>query len=548
VTLSRRRFLGGMAPVTLAPFIPGCASDDETRLMAASSGEPEPIIEGAEPWPDPAAPASPFQHGVASGDPLADAVVLWTRITPPAGTASSVDYEWRMSLDPRLRRVVKEGSGTTDASVDYTAHVDVRGLRSGATYYYQFRAIGQASVRGRTKTLPAGAVERMRFAIASCSNYPTGYFNVYGALAQTDLDLVVHLGDYIYESDDLVFGDSTLLGRPSQPSRESISLEDYRARHAQYKTDPELQELHRQHPWVTVWDDHEVADGAFEVGAENHQPASEGEFALRKQSAVRAYREWMPMRPAADAGRVYRSFQCGDLLDLVMLDTRHRGRQVQADQCDGEELGAVDRQLLGREQESWLTEELVASRARGTRWRFIGQQVLFAPLLRSMRGCVWSPDNWDGYSASRERLLDVLDQERIDNVVVLTGDAHAAWAIDVARDPFDLGAYDPESGRGSQLVELVTPAVSSPARGAPVSQVLETHPHVKFTNQSQHGYVLIDVTHERAQAEWYFVSTVTERVVATELGAVFLTRASEPHLVAGDEPSLWRADAPSLAP
>lgn len=279
MTLSRRRFLSGMAPVTLAPFIPGCGGDDETRLTDPPSRELEPIIEGVEPWPEPAGETSPFQHGVASGDPLADGVVLWTRITPPADSTPSIGFEWRMSLDPLLTQVVKEGAGTTDAEADYTAHVDVRGLRSGVTYYYQFRAMGGASVRGRTRTLPDRAVERMRFAIASCANYPAGYFNVYAALARTDLDLVVHLGDYIYEYDNVTFGDGRLLDRVPQPSREVVSLSDYRRRHAQYKTDRDLQELHRQHPWVTVWDDHEIADGSYDAGASNHQPGSEGEFA-----------------------------------------------------------------------------------------------------------------------------------------------------------------------------------------------------------------------------------------------------------------------------
>lgn len=549
MTLTRRRFLGRLAPATLWPFLSGCGAGDATRIRRESSGverELEPILT-TRPWADPAPNGSVFRHGVASGDPLADAVVLWTRITPAAGATFAIDLEWRIALDPGLARVVQEGVVTTDASVDYTAHVDVRGLRSGATYYYQFRALGHSSVRGRTKTLPVGAVEHMRFAIASCANYPAGYFNVYAALARADLDLIVHLGDYLYEYANATFGDGARLGRLPDPAREIISLADYRTRHAQYKLDPDLQESHRQHPWITVWDDHELADGSFDEGAQNHQAASEGEFRLRKQNAVRAYREWMPIRPAAEAAQVYRSFGCGDLLDLVMLDTRHSGRQAQAEQCDSSELAAAERQLLGPAQEAWLTGELVASRARGARWRFIGQQVIFAPLLRSMSGCVWSTDNWDGYSASRDRLLQVLRAEAIDNVVVLTGDAHAAWAIDVASDPFDPAVYDPASGRGSELVEIVTPAVSSPGRGVPEAGILRTHPHVKFADQTRQGYVVLDVTHERTQAEWYFVRSVQERGAEQDLGAVFSTRAGEPHLVAAEQPSPARPDAPSMA-
>ena len=544
MTLSRRRFLGRLAPAGLVPFsfgiqLPGCdAQRDETRL----AGDRPPV----SPWP-PAQPSSPFQHGVASGDPLADRVILWTRVTPVELAPTLVEVQWRVATDVDLLDVVSEGLELTDETSDYTVHVDVGGLSAGTTYYYQFRALGLTSVRGRTKTLPGAVSERMRFGVVSCANYPAGFFNVYGLLAQADVDLVLHLGDYLYEYENLRFGDGSAIGRLPEPPKEAVSLDDYRRRHAQYKSDPDLRELHRQHPFIAIWDDHEVANDAFQSGAQNHQPASEGDFATRQQSAFQAYREWMPIRVAAPEAHIFRSFACGDLLDLVMLDTRHTGRDPQVERCDVDGLADPSRQLLGVEQEAWLGDQLTESQARGARWRLIGQQVMFAPLLRSASGCVQDPDQWDGYAASRARVLGLLREREIDNVVLLTGDVHSAWALDVAEDPFDPARYDPSTGAGSELVEFVTPAVSSPAAGQPAQRILDLHPHVKFTDQTRQGYVLLDVTRERVLGEWYFVPTVREPSAEVVLGAAFQTLAGEPHLVAVAAPSSGRASIPRPA-
>ncbi|HTV22678.1 MAG TPA: alkaline phosphatase D family protein [Polyangiaceae bacterium] len=548
MTLTRRRFLGGLGPATLAPLWSGCGADaDRTQVTPPPGWQ---ASDGVPAWPAPAAAEAPFLHGVASGDPLEDAVILWTRVTPPEADTGeeleAIDVEWRIALDSEQHQLVQQGSARAQASDDFTLHVDVSGLSPGTTYYYQFRALGQPSRRGRTKTLPAGDVERVRLAITSCANYPSGFFHAYAQLARTDLDLVLHLGDYLYEYGNGTLGDGTPIGRMPDPPGEIVTLDDYRRRHAQYKTDPDLQELHRQQPWLVIWDDHEIADNAYRDGALNHQAPGEGVYLERRESALRAYREWMPLRAAADPDQIYRSFACGTLLDLLLLDTRIIGRDQQANDCDVERLNASGRQLLGSAQEAWLTSSLEASQARGTRWRFIGQQVIFAPLARSMRGCVSSSDEWDGYAASRERVFDALERGGIDNVVVLTGDAHSAWGIDVPRDPFDPAAYDPVSGRGSQLVELVTPAVSSPPAAAAASTILRTHPHVKFVNQTQQGYVVIDVTREVTRAEWYFLSTVRERSFAVEFGAAYEIRAGEPHLVpAGDPLAPREAPAPA---
>jgi alkaline phosphatase D len=547
--VTRRRFLGGLAPATLAPLWSGCGSSaDQTQVTPAAGWQLGAGGDELPAWAAPTAATVPFLHGVASGDPLGDAVILWTRVTPPSDAPAAIDVEWRVARDRELTDVVAHGSALALGEDDYTLHVDVGGLSPGATYYYQFRALGEPSLRGRTKTLPAGEVARVRLAITSCANYPSGFFNAYAQLARADLDLVLHLGDYLYEYGNGTLGDGRPLGRVPDPPNEIVSLDDYRRRHAQYKTDPDLQELHRQHPWAVIWDDHEIADNAYRDGAFNHQASREGDFAARRASALRAYFEWMPLRRPPEPEQIYRSFSCGSLLDLLLLDTRIIGRDQQVNDCDVERLGASGRQLLGAAQEAWLADALAASQARGARWRFIGQQVIFAPLARSMRGCVSSADEWDGYGASRERMFDVLEREGIDNVVMLTGDAHSAWAIDVPRDPFDPTLYDPASGRGSRLVELVAPPVSSPPAGAPAETILRTHPHVKFANQTRQGYVVVDVTPQRARAEWYFLGTVRERSLDVELGAAYQVGAGEAHLVPSDEPPAPRADIPAPAP
>jgi alkaline phosphatase D len=470
---------------------------------------------------------------------------LWTRVTPEAGRDGALQVEWRVATDAGMEEVVQGGVASAGAERDFTLHVEVTGLASATTYYYQFRTGDRTSRVGRTKTLPSGSVERMRFAVVSCANYPAGFFNAYASIAQADVDLVLHLGDYIYEYADGILGDGASIGRAPSPPHELTTLEDYRARHAQYKTDPDLQELHRQHPMISVWDDHEVADDAFAGGALNHQP-SEGDYGVRRGAAERAYREWMPLRDRGTPS-IYGSFQCGDLLDLLMLDTRLVGRDAGARQCDLSTQSDPARQLLGAEQEEWLAERLSASLARGARWRMIGQQVIFAPLARES-GCVHDADMWDGYPAGRERVLSMLESASIDNVVILTGDAHASYALDVARDPFSASEYDAASGRGSRLVELVTPGVSSPGRRGDAQRILSQHPHLKFTDQLRQGYVLVDVTHERLQAEWYFVSTVRERRPGVDLGAVFQTLAGAPRLVPAGAATGARENAPDLAP
>ncbi|MEM7738056.1 MAG: alkaline phosphatase D family protein, partial [Deinococcota bacterium] len=336
-----------------------------------------------------------FLHGVASGDPLTDSILLWTRVTPDTATLEPIEVIWEVASDANFDNLVNMDSGTTDVSRDYTLKVDVRGLAAGTRYYYRFTIGNTVSPVGQTQTLPETGVEQIKVAVFSCSNYPAGYFNVYReATKEADLDTVLHLGDYIYEYERGGYASeqAALLGRESEPDTECITLNDYRTRYAQYRTDEDLQALHAAIPWIVVWDDHEIANDAWQEGAENHDP-SEGSYDARKQASLQAYFEWLPLRPITpDAdGRIYREFVYGDLVNLMMLDTRRIGRDEQLDYANyigaqGEfdasafatDVNNTDRTLLGEAQRDWLLQAMNASTAR---WQVLGQQVLMGRML-----------------------------------------------------------------------------------------------------------------------------------------------------------------------
>jgi alkaline phosphatase D len=471
-------------------------------------------------------PSQPFQHGVASGDPLQDRVILWTRVTPP-NLNDVVDVRWTMARDPLLQRMVASGRARTNMSRDFTVKIDAAGLDPGHTYYYQFTARGAHSPVGRTRTLPEDGVNAARLAVVSCANLPYGLFNVYALIAQrADLDCVLHLGDYIYEYANGTYGDGTALGRIPMPDKEIVTLEDYRQRYAQYKTDADLQAVHRQHPFICIWDDHEFMNNAWTDGGQNHNPElGEGDYATRKRAAIRAYFEWMPIREFAwsQGERIYRSFRFGDLADLLMLDTRVHGR---AEQSAVATLGAnrgypandpvindPRRTLLGYDQEAWLAAQLSASQSRGATWRLLGQQVMMAPLSRDGGLTLSSTDQWGGYRAARDRLYNTLRAHQVDNLVVMTGDYHASWGNELTWNPWDAG-YNPQTGRGVLGVEFVTPAVSSPGAADPVeaAQRATTYrfssPHMKYVELHKRGYVLLDIDRERVQGEFWHVATV----------------------------------------
>jgi alkaline phosphatase D len=487
VSLTRRQFLWTTAASTLT--LPLLAQE---QRQASAGG-------------------SRFQHGVASGDPLADRIILWTRITPrDPSAAQSITVRWRVGADAGLRRILLDGSAETTAARDYTVKVEAAGLQPGTTYYYAFDVDGEQSPIGRTRTFPASGAERMRFALVSCSNFPAGFFNAYACIARRlDLDAIVHVGDYIYEFAEGEYGAGEAINRIPQPPRESITLADYRARYATYRTDPDLQEAHRLFPFVAVWDDHELANDAWAGGAINHNPEKgEGEWAVRKAAGYKAYLEWMPIRESNEPGiHLYRTFRFGGLADLVMLDTRAlRDRQVASSNADG--LADPARTLMGAAQEAWMFDELRASQRANTPWRLLGQQIMFASITPPGTRPT-NTDAWDGYPAQRGRVLDFVERERIGNLVILTGDAHSSWGFDVPRNPWN--GYR-AAGSGSLAVELVTPAISSPppamfesANGKEAAAAVRVAlPHLKYLDGVRRGYAVVDVTAAAVRANWYF--------------------------------------------
>lgn len=486
-----------------------------------------------------------FAHGVASGDPLADRVVIWTRVTPE--TDGPVPVRWVVARDRDLTRVIRSGVFTTDSSRDHTVKVDVDGLPSGATLFYGFSVGETASPIGRTKTAPTGPAERAKVAVCSCSNHPFGLFNAYDAMAKIeDLDLVLHLGDYIYEYGLDGYGGQVgvRIGRPPQPPKEILTVADYRARHAQYKSDPGLQAAHAAAPWLVVWDDHETANDSWLGGAEQHQPATEGDWQARKSAALQAYFEWMPIRdmaPGRAREAIYRSVAWGDLIRIVMLESRltARARQIEYETDltllpDGTpdiaafqaKLADPDRRLLGPGQMNWLAETFASSRSSA--WRLIGNQIILAkqvapdlsqlpePVIEALAkqfppirdfiaisrlGVPLNLDAWDGYPAERERLYALLKQAG--PTVVVTGDTHAAWANECHAADGTLAA-----------VEFGTTSITSPSIGdlfGPFdigAAVVARSPEVLWTDQKRRGYLTVTFTREEALAEYFAVSTI----------------------------------------
>jgi alkaline phosphatase D len=486
-----------------------------------------------------------FRHGVASGDPLQDRVVIWTRVTPDG--AGAVPFRW--SLGGR------SGSGVTGPDRDYTIKVDVTGLEPGRDYSFQFEAGGATSPTGRTRTLPSGSTRDVVLAVASCSNYPNGYFNAYRAIADLPrVDAVLHLGDYFYEyGGEKSYGmDSPVAGgRPHDPPHEIVSLADYRRRHAQYKSDPDLQAAHARAPWIVAWDDHETCNNSYSTGAQNHQPEREGDWGARKAAALKAYFEWMPIRePApgqslAEAGM--RSFRFGDLASLIMIETRLSARTQQLTHEDDmpvvggkpdvaafkAKLNDPNRRMLGPKQEAWIAAELARSVKAGHAWQVIGGQVVMArvaPFTRAALkpaefealsagaknrmaererfaelGVPTALDMWDGYPVDRERLYGLFRAANA-RPIVLAGDSHSFWANELAD----------EAGR-YVAAEFGTTGVTSDGAGyaAPgldygelVSRVSK---EVRYNNQVDKGFLLLTLTREGAVAEMVAVSTITAK-------------------------------------
>lgn len=481
---------------------------------------------------------APFYHGVASGDPLEDAVIIWTRISPQ-GAVSSVNVRWRMATDTGMANIVAEGVFVTGIERDFTVKVDVKGLASNTTYYYDFYAENTFSIRGRTKTTPlANEAENLRFAVVSCSSYEHGYFNAYQHIAnRNDIDAVIHLGDYIYEYQVGGYG-SNIEGRNYLPDNEIVSLDDYRLRYSMYRLDYQLRNIHQQYPFINVWDDHEFTDNAYKTGANNHQPDTEGDWEVRKLNALKAYKEWLPVRDF-DYTNIYRTLHYGNVMDLYMLDTRVSERDEQAS-AGSPEIYAADRQLLGGVQLEWLKNEMTTSTAK---WQVLGQQVMFAPLR--VAGIPINTDQWDGYNAERQRVMDIVnDADNIENFVVLTGDIHTSWAMDIPGV-----VYEPILKTGSMGVEFVCTSITSPGLDIPLgAEVIKANNlHMRYVDLVRKGYMVLDVDSNEIQADWYYTA-INEITDEEEFGAAYKSVSGTKYVVKADGASKSPFQYPSPAP
>ncbi|WP_447400672.1 alkaline phosphatase D family protein [Vibrio harveyi] len=538
MSLSRRDFIKAVSSGAVATTLTACGSDDSD-----------------------ATPTGSFEYGVASGDPTQTQVIIWTRVTT---AASYVDVTWQVSRSEDFSTVEQSGTFTTDTSRDFTVKVDVQNLNPSTQYYYRFMVGETTSIVGMTQTLPEGSVDKASMAVVSCANYPAGYFNVYKEILkqhQTEsFDVVLHLGDYIYEygAGGYASEDASRLGREPSKGTECITLDDYRKRYAQYRQDQDLQALHAALPMIAVWDDHELANDAWKNGAENHQD-NEGSFVDRRAAAAAAWTEWLPVRENTFSNMlIYRQFSFGDLINLMMLDTRLVGRDQPLDyfSLNAPTMDAIgglvaqsrsaDRDLLGTEQLAWLMN---AFNSQDAKWNVLGQQVLMSRMelpssvmlamfqlfnatdeqkmdaLLAVNIAIsnyladpssdttklpYNLDAWDGYYVERERVYEIAKASE-GNFVCLAGDTHNAWTSelkDVSNNPVG--------------VEFATSSVSSPGleeylalEPVAIAQMEYTLPHLvselQWTDIKQRGFMRVTFTPEKAQSTWYMLSSVKDK-------------------------------------
>ena len=497
------------------------------------------------------APEGTFGHGVASGDPLADRVILWTRVSQAA--TGPIDVGWEIARDPLFASVLASGIASTSAARDYTVKVDATGLQPGTAYHYRFRFRAELSAVGRTRTLPTGAVGQVRLAVTSCAAYPVGQFHVYADAARRgDIDAMVLLGDYIYESDldrALEFA-SRVLGRNWEPDRELITLQDYRERHGFYRGDLDLKAMHAAMPVIGVWDDHDLINGIWRDGASSHDP-SKGSFTVRRAAAMQAWQEWLPIRvpdPAAPQ-KIYRRFDFGTLVTLHMLDARALGRDAPATRADdlSGATASPTRQMLGAEQQAWLEAGLQASTAT---WQLLGSQVWMgrmhlpvsvlddfsedaisaflsaqstpeAQRSDAQRSLVNQPratfknDTWDGYPAAREAVLGAA-RRNDRNLVVLAGDSHNAWASDL------------KDANGVAVgVEFATTSVTSAGLELEFARIgrqfladafVQMVPDLRYAETSNRGYLVVTLTPAQARCDYVFVDSVLQNDLNSRIG------------------------------
>jgi alkaline phosphatase D len=492
-----------------------------------------------------------FPQGVGSFDPTVDAVLLWTRVVADGRAPATVT--WVVATDPTFDDVIDSGRVEVDADADRTAVVDVSGLRPSTTYWYRFATGGRHSPIGRTRTLPDGPTRHVRLATVSCAKFAAAPLTVYRTLAEHDVDLVVHLGDSIYEDGE------TSGPRPHDPPHAAVTLDDYRRRYAQLRSDPDARALHQRHPMVVMWDDHDIADNAWLGGAKAHDPERQGPWDDRVAAAARAHHEWLParLRRPEDVRVRWRSLPLGDLAELVLLDTRYVGRDEQADASTSASLHDADRSLLGDEQRQWAYER-IADRSRP--WVLLASQVVVNPLTFSvpefveapellptgygvMEGQVLCTDEWDGYPAERDALVKQID-ERGGGVVLLSGDVHSSWAFE-----------GPSNAAGEPVtVEFTCPSVTStpmghqlPVGGGLLGRLIDDLHHVRFVDLLSFGYTVLDVQPDEIRAEWWFVDPEDVDARRRPGAAVAVRRSAPGRLVEVDlaEVDRQRIDAAS---
>lgn len=492
-------------------------------------------------------PARGFTHSVASGDPGATDVLLWTRFVGTGDAAVPLRVE--VAEDPGFGRVVARAEGTAGPEHDWCARIRASGLTPGKWYFYRFTGPdGSVSPVGRTRTLPQGKTGRFNIAVFSCSNKPYGYFNAYAhAATRGDIDLVVHLGDYFYEYQVGTYPSlaETVGGRSPAPANEIVALQDYRTRYADYRLDPDLQALHRNFPVISIWDDHEFANDSWKDGAENHQP-DEGPWEDRKAHARQAYHEWLPVNETP-----YRRYDIGDLVTMLTLDTRIEGRDRQLDMGAAIKGGKASltafrdgawsnpkRTLMGFPQEKWAATELASAR-RATKWQLLAQQIVMARLytpkqsgewlsadasarsrayvqggvMAAAAGLPFNMDSWTGYMPARERLLSAAQSAGSD-LVVISGDSHNAW-----------GSTLLNKGRPAG-VEFAGQSVTSPGFESALAAdpkviaagLVDASPELKWADTSRRGYLTVSFTPDEARCDWVFMATIKQPSVATSAG------------------------------